>query len=193
MLPYNAISIVPKVSAFLAPDVIDDQELESLEQGGVALNNPSQGRQVQTWKGWIDGQNIKCAPQPANTPITTILTTTGTITSMSLAFDSNMAPTVCYVEDGLMKLYFFNTITALFQTNSYPGVTSGRVSTDDKRRSQEGASDVIFAYTRNKALYWRQQRDRYLVERLVGPSGDQVLDRLGMTAGLRLQFELLDP
>jgi len=192
MLPSNAISLVPVYSPYQYPDSIDNELVESFEEGGIAIGDASQGRLVQVWRAYVTGGlTIKVEPYIAATP-TTLLVTGSNITSVSLGFDSNMSPTICYIEAGVMKLRWFNTIGGFFQTDSYAGVDSGRCCTDDKRQSQEGVSDVIFAYTRANVLYWRQQRDRYTVEYTVGPAYGQVIDRLGMNQGLRLQFELVD-
>ncbi len=191
MLPRNAISVVPVFAQYLAPDSVDTQELQSLEQGGTALNDPSQGRQVKTWRAYISGPTIKVEPLVAATPTTTLVSgAVGALTSVSLAFDASMQPTICYIEAGLVKLRWYNTVSALFQTDSYAGVTSARVSTDDKRKTQEGVSDVVFAYVRGDVLYYRLQRDRYTVEYTVGPAVKRKLSRVGVTTNLRLQFEL---
>jgi len=190
MLPNNAISAVPKYAIYQAPDAQDGQEVQSLELGGVALNDATQGRRVRTWKAWIDDKTIKIAPFVEMAPVTTLVTVAGTLTSVSLAFDASMAPTICYFEDDLLKLRWYNTVTASFQTDSFSGATSARVSTDDKRSSREGQSDVIFAYVRAGTLYYRQQRDRYLIERVVGAAVKRKLTRLGLTQNYRLQFEL---
>ena len=50
------------------------------------------------------------------------------------------------------------------------------------------AGGVEGVYTRGGALYWRQQRDRYAVERLVGATTKKVI-RTGLSSANRLQFE----
>lgn len=193
-IPYHGISAAPVVAAYLAPDDIDTGTLTSLELGGVALNDASQGRQVKTWRAWIEGgTTIKVAPLPGLTPETTLVVGVN-ITTVSLAFDSNMQPAVAYLENGTLKLRWYDVTVSGFVITSFPGCTFGRVSSDDKREAQEGASDVIFAYVRAGNVYWREQRDRYLVERLVGaaPAGFRFV-QLGMNAQGRLQFRLVSP
>lgn len=196
MLPANAISAVTEFAPYLAPDASDVDLAESLEEGGAAINDATQGRQVQDWRAWIvGGTSVRCAPLPDLLPETELFVGAN-ITAVSLAWDSSMAPTVAYIDEGVLKLRWYNSLTELFQTDDYIGANSGKVATDDKRRSIEGSSDVIFAYTLDGILYWRQERDRYLVEYEVGvagPRGDQVLQRIGMTAINRFQFELVDP
>lgn len=192
MLPSEAISAGRVPAAFLAPDVADTAMLESLESGGIALNDASGGRLVQTWRAWIDdgATSIKVSPL-SGLAVTTLVTGAVNLTAVSLAFDAAMTPTVCYVEDGLAKLRWYDAANSVFVTDSFPGVTSCKVSADDKRRHQEGRSDVIFGYTRAGYLYRRQQRDRYAIERPVGPAGTRRLLRMGMAENRCFQFELV--
>lgn len=194
-VPYHGISDVPFPAAFLSPDSADVLPTVSLELGGVALNDASSGRQVQDWRAWIEGgTTIKVAPLPSLTPETTLVSGGVNITTVSLAFDSNMQPTVAYLEDGTLKLRWYDLTVNGFVTTSFPGCSQGRVSSDDKRAGQEGASDVLFSYLRAGSLYWREQRDRYLVERLVGvvPAGFRLVT-MGMNALGRMQWRLVSP
>lgn len=191
MLPQNAISNPPVPAPFLPPDDVDFHTAISYELGGVALNDASQGRMVQLWAARIDGQAVKLAPQGGAD--TTVFTVAGALSTVSLGFDSNMQPTVAYTEDGLVKLYWFDTVAGQFVHTSFPAVTSPKVCTDDKRDSQVAASDVIFAYVRDDVVRWRQQRDRYTVEYTAGPALGYQLHRLGMTENRRVQFELRAP
>jgi hypothetical protein len=196
-LPSNEISVVPQYAPFLEPDSEDTRLYDSLEEGGVAINDATQGRLVNAWRCWIEGgTSVRVGIEPDPEPGTELFVGVA-IDAVSLAWDSNMAPTIAYRDEGVWKLRWYNSLTEAFQIDSYPTVTSARVSTDDKRETQEGASDVIFAYTIGEApdgvLYWRQQRDRYLTEYTVGAAGRQLLRTVGMNAGNRLQFELVDP
>lgn len=194
-VPYQQISVTPMPAAYLAPDIIDAAKESSLELGGVALNNASQGRQVQVWQAWIETASvIKVAPYPSLTPATTLVSGGVNITEVSLAFDSNMQPAVAYLEDGLLKMRWFDATVPGFRTDLYPGCSFGKLSSDDKRPGQEGASDIILAYVRAGNLYWREQRDRFGVERLVGPApvGFRFV-QLGMNAIGRLQWRLVFP
>lgn len=178
-------------SAFLAPDDVDTNPLVSLELGGVAINDPTQGRMVRVWMCYLNGQDVNVAPQIEGTPVTTVFTATGLIKQLSLGFDSNMSPVIAYTEDDIVKLRWFNTLTSLFQTDSYPLAVNGRCSTDEKRAGLDGLSDVIFSYVESGVLYYRQQRDRYLTAYVVGavPAGFK-LRITGKNVGNRFQFLL---
>ena len=183
--------ITPAItSLLLAPDSSEVDPLVSFERGGIALNDPSRGLDYQNWRCYIEGGVVKVTPVGGGT-ITSVFTPSGIVTSLSLAFDTNMAVTICYVEDGLVKLRWFNTLTALIQTDTIAGATACRCGTDEKRSGLEGLSDVIFAYLRAGNLYYRQQRDRYLIEYTVGAvPGAFKMRRIGKNVGNRFQFEL---
>lgn len=192
MLPNNAISLVPEPASYQVPDTVDNQSVQSFEYGGIAINDASQGRLYQVWRAYLDAAGAYCAPSVAGTPVTTLVVGTG-ITFVSIGFDSNMAPALAYLQAGVMKFRWFNSVSSSFQTDTHADWTSCRVSTDDKRRGNEGQSDVIVGYTRAGVCYWRQERDRYSVEYTAGPSGLRILTRLGMGVQERMQFELSLP
>lgn len=177
-------------SILLSPDLLESDPLVSLERGGIALNDATQGLDYQDWRCYIEGGVVKVTPVLGGT-VTSVFTPTGVITSLSLAFDTNMAVTIAYVEDGLVKLRWFNTTLPGIQTDTIAGATACKCGTDEKRSGLEGLSDVIFAYLRAGNLYYRQQRDRYLIEYTVGAVGASFkLRRVGKNVGNRFQFEL---
>ena len=192
MLPHNAISTQPTYAAYQSPDDIDNQSAQSFEYGGIAINDASKGRLYQVWRAYFDAAGAYVAPSVAGTPVTTLVVGTG-ITYVSVGFDSNMAPALAYVQNGVFYFRWYNTSISSFQTDTHADWTSAKVSTDDKRKGEEGISDVIVAYTRAGTLYWRQERDRYTVEYTVGVSGTRTLTRLGMNVQERMQFELTLP
>lgn len=197
-IPQNVIDAEAPFGILLEPDRTDGSRLESFELGGIALNDASQGRLVHVWRAWLDvgdplvgnDQSIKLAPI-SGSPVTTLVSGLGAVTDLSVAFDSNMQPVLAYVEDGLCKLRYFSLLANAFVIDPFPGCITPKCSTDDKRETQEGASDVLFSYVRAGNVYWRTQRDNYAIERLVGPVPNGFgLRRIGMNRGFRFQWEL---
>jgi hypothetical protein len=194
-LPLDSISSTPAPSALLHPDGIErDNPTVDYELGGIALNDPSQGNQVQVWRCWTDGSSVWVAPE-ANLSAKTLILTDFGITEVSLALDQNMAPTVTYVADGLCKLYWFDSLISGFRTTTYPNHYTPMLTLDDKREGQTGTSDVLFFYVRDRKLCYRQQRDRYGVERVLQavPSNEVRIMSLGMNSGGRLQAKMKFP
>ena len=190
-LPQNVVTTVPLVAPFLSPDASDFRNDQSLEQGGIAVNDPSRGLQYQDWIAEIVSGGTAVQIRPVGGGSTTTLVTGATnVTLVSLAFDINMQPSLAYTDGGVIKFRWYDTILSSFVTDSYPTATSCRLSTDDKRDAQQSVTDVILSYTRAGVLYWRQQRDRYTVEYTAGPAVGYALRRVGMTTNNRLCFEL---
>lgn len=181
------LSATPVPGPFLPPDNIDPTGLEDREMGGIALNNPSAGLQYQVWRGYYEGGWIVLAPQNG-APIP-LLQIPG-VTALSFTFDQNMAPTICYVQGIDTYLYWYDTSINGYATTYFENAISPHVALDDKRESQSGASDVIFAYIKNNNLYFRAQRDRYEVEYLRASDVDALIVQMGMSTRNRFQFKL---
>lgn len=189
MLPNDAISTQRVRAALLEPEDREYDPLVSYEYGGPALQTPTQSRLVRIWVAFYEGGTVYVAPEDGLSARVPVITSPG-ITSVSLAFDSLMNPTIAYMENGLCKLRWFDSLSGTMTTTPWPGFTSCQVTTDDKRPELLGQEDVIFAYVRDNNLYYRQQRDRYTIERFVGGPVKGVLTKVGMNRAGRLQFEV---
>ena len=187
MIPNNTITPTPVESNFA---YLEGQHYDPLYQqvmGGIALRDPSQGRLAQAWSiAYVNGA-IEIRPQNGTLAYSIAELDVQTV---SLAFDNNMAPVIAWTTTGGANLYYYDKITATYITRFFTGVTSCKVAVDDPRDFYNLASDVMFGYTLNNMLYWRQQRDRYDIERLVGPTA-QTLIRMGPSVIDRLQFQCL--
>lgn len=196
MIPQNRASTTPVLSALLYPDDLGrETRLLDYEMGGVAVGDASQGLQVRTWRAWVDAGQVLLAPWPENAPVTALFAADG-VSGLSLAFDQLMHPTVAYVQDGMTKLYWYDTLAAAQVTTSFPDAANPAVCLDDKRAVmvQQGITDVLFLYLRAGGLYYRQQRDRFNVERVLAPtlaSNVSRVESVGMGVNGRLQVRLL--
>lgn len=160
------------------------------EDGGVALNDPSQGLLYQVWKArlTVSGDVMISAP---NTP-ETLLYSGADITEISLTFDQNMRPALAFVQNDIAKLRWYDTlVSAQVVTEFDADVITPRVFLDDKRALESLISDIILVYSRGGSLYYRQQRDRFLNEYLlaadIAPKG---IRKVGMNSKLRLQVQI---
>ena len=176
-------------SNFIAPY---NERFDNFSQnvlGGVDLNDGSQGRMVKIWNISYDRLNslVSIKPEDGNVALTM---TIYDIRSLSLSFDNNMSPVVAYKKDDGCYIYYFNTLTNLFVTRAFPGVTECRTFVDDSRDFYNTNSDVFFVYTLNNKLYYRQQRDRYDIEYFIGDT-NRILRRAGPSVEYRVQIELI--
>lgn len=194
-LPRNALSASPVPAALLAPDDAIRADLRvDYEMGGVAIGDASQGMLVRAWRAWTDGTDVWCAPDDTMSPVTHLVTGSA-ITEVSLCFDQNMRPVLAFMDGGLCKLNWFDSLAASQVTTSYVGAYSPMVCLDDKREVAltAGWADDLFFYIRSGSIYYRQQRDRYGVEYLltvIAPDVNRIA-KLGMGANLRLQLHLV--
>jgi hypothetical protein len=196
-LPLDTASSTPVVSLPLAPDGVTRLDrLVDYERGGVALNDASQGVNVRNWRAYVDGTNVCVAPYPENTPVSTLFSAVD-ITELSLAFDQLMHPTIAYVQAGVTKLYWYDTVVSGQVTTTFPDTTSPMLCLDDKRdlQVQAGVTDVLFFYVSGGNLCYRQQRDRFGVERALAalPSGTAVITGVGMGTNNRVQVYMNAP
>lgn len=199
----NQLSSSLEYGPLLPPDsIIPDTEMIAYQQGGIALNDASQGLQVQLWTlravptgGILDPVDLILWADTV-APIT-ILSVVG-VTSVSLAFDQNMQPAIAYVANGRAKLYWFDTTIPGFTTIDYgTTVTTPRVVLDDKRGFfiDSGQSSIILGYISNDNLCIRDQHDRFTIEYVL--QGDlstllfnPALWKIQMNDRQRLQFLL---
>lgn len=192
-LPGNVASSQAVYAPLLFPDNLVTDGLRDYELGGVALNDPSQGLEAQAWTCWavqsLAGFEIRVSWLDGSNEST--LLTVPDVEALSFAFDRNMNPAVAWMEDGVCKLWWFDSTISGYTITTFAGATQPRLGLDDKREGASARSDVILGYVRGSSLYYRQQRDRYTVERLlVADVGARQLRNIGMNSRLRFQFEL---
>lgn len=193
MLPDNVLSTTPTPSRFFGARAGATSKTVDYEDGGIALNDPSMGLLYQRWRARLfnAGQANSYVVLDARDVPEFVWMTVPDMTEISFSFDANMQPTVAYVANGQAYLNWFDSIASDYVTTTLAAdVKTPRVSMDDKRLvGSQGyqLSDVILAYVRGGNLYYRQQRDRYQVERLLA-TGVKPLIKIGFSRGLRLQF-----
>lgn len=186
MIPNNVVNPVLDATAFQPPYNEAYNPLLQTVRGGTAVGDPAAGRQVKDWVVSYTGGTISVGPKLEAVAFTLAA---NDVVTISLAFDSNMSIVLAWKTPTGAKLYYYDTLTSAYTTRVFPELTSCRVCVDDAREFNSANSDVIFAYTLNGNLYWRQQRDRYDVERLAGVT-TKFLKRMGPSVANRLQFEL---
>lgn len=192
MLPDDVLSTIPVVSSLLLPDGRQGGMLYDFEMGGVALNDGSEGIELQLWVCWVDRSNNVRVRAMAGSGAGTVLFNQPGIIRVSFSFDSNMQPAVAYEIGDEVRFFWFDSVSAGYVTTTYADARTPRVVHDDKRDFAASKSDVILAYLRGNSLYFRQQRDRYLVEYPLeaGLPKTLRLANLGMGTNYRLHFEM---
>lgn len=191
MMPQNKLSQVTVYYKWRGLPQDDPGVLTDTDIGGVALNDNTQGLEVQLWTFTaVDNQVFVSA---ANTGGDTLLltATAGKIEEVLGTFDQNMQPMVAYLVEAQWYYHWFDSVTHGFITSQLPvGTTSCRVAFDDRRKDQSPNSDILLFYTLNANLYFRMQRDRYQVDYLLRESVHATLLRADMSAINRMQLKM---
>lgn len=192
-MPQDVLSSTILSAPFVAPRgqrTVNDL-LIAYEEGGLALNNTTQGLQYQTWTGQVDQYgNFVLSPASGGE---TIIINVPNVTEFDFTFDQNMNPFFAYtLQNGSSFYYWFDPVANAFTTSSLPaGSANCRCSLDDKRAQNSSSSDILLSYIRSGTLYLRQQRDRYGVEYTLSTAlaGKRQI-QAGLNAVLRYQFEI---
>lgn len=165
----------------------DDFVRQDWEDGGIDINDPSEGLLYQAWEGVISGSDVIIRADNGNSAT---IHSAPDITEISFTFDHNMSPVLAFVASGIAYLKWFDSISGMDVITELTGASCPRVTHDDKRHTQSGASDVILVYKVGTSIYFRAQRDRYEIAYLLGTSTKRIL-RVGMNDKLRLQIGLV--
>lgn len=184
MIPEQRLSTTPVRGRLLNPRSRNDRV--SFHRGPVALSDTSQGLTARMWRLRALDDGLFLGPTDGAESL--LLTTSGIASECSLAFDQLGRPSAAFVEAGVPKLYWFDSVAQAFVTDTLAaGTINPRVTLDDARENFAGSSDIILGYVRAGGLYYRQQRDRFTVERLLRePAGG--LSHISMADNLRLHF-----
>lgn len=159
------------------------------EDGPIAEQDPSKGHRYQQWRAYIKDYAVWI--EADNTPPRKLLESPGnTITDISICFNQNADLHYAWVDAGVAKFHWYDTVTSSFQTLTLPaGTRTPKCTLDDKRPTQSGRSDIILSYVKSdNKLYFRKQRDRFGIEYLLDEGPFISIERLYMNSGLRLQW-----
>ena len=195
MIPQKRLSTSLVYGDYLYPDNIVVTSLYDYSIGGIALQDASQGLQVQAWMVWIDDVKesvwISSPTHPAS-----ILFTLSNLTEVSLAFDQNMRPFIAFVQFGNARFWWYDSLSASQIFSDLPsGSVSPRCTLDDTRPLEVAASDIILTYINNNNLFFRAERDRYTIEYVLQTNlstlvAAPTINKVGMNNRERLQFTL---
>lgn len=194
MLPDDTLSLTPVPGAYLSVDDQRSAYLVDQEMGGIAISDPSAGLTYQPWTlSYSEIGEFVLTPHVTGTP--TVLLIRAGVSDLALAFDQNMRPAVAYTQNGSLYLWWYDTVVAGYVISNFGQGLSPRLALDDKRVTAEGASDILFAYIQDGQIKYRQQRDRFTVERVLSNHvyPNTRIRAFGMTEQLRIQIELVEP
>lgn len=174
-------------SSFSTGAFNDITDTRDSELGGVGIQDTSEGRLFQFWNAEIVNDSQDIIIYAPNTPAF-VKYSGQEITEVSLSFDQLMRPTLSFVEQGVPKLLWFDSLAGQEVVDDYPtDYKNPRVSLDDPI-GESADSDILFFYMRGQDIFYRQQRDRYTIEYTYAQNvGLRRLHKIGMTSGRRFQ------
>lgn len=193
MLPSQVLSSETISAAFRYPRNIPRTNTVDYELGGVNYNDPSQGLETNAWRGSLNTDTGEITLETSGVSPSVYYTAVGA-TRFSFTFDQNMNPLIAFDTENTAHYFWFDTVAGGYVLSTLPaGSKYATVGLDDHRILQTGTSDIILSYLRSGGLYFRAQRDRYLIEYTLQASG---LDRFqirqtGLNEKLRFQFQLV--
>lgn len=161
MIPGNTLSSQVISSSFVEPVNRRSVPLVDYEFGGPGLQQqgPLNDR---LWTVRVVGNDVIISSD--GNPDTVLFSRPG-ITEVALAFDQAMRPFIAFVQDEQAKYWWYDSQAAQVVFTDLPvGSVTPRASLDEKRDAFQARSDIILTYVRGTTLYYRQQRDRFLIE-----------------------------
>ena len=186
------LSTTPVPAAWEGPVNSRVSKRVGFETGGATLGVGSDSF-AYTWKVETDGSSVWVSREGVDPAL--ILTGTA-ITEVDLAFDPTMNAHIAYVEDGVAKWRYWDTLSDAYATMTLTGSRTPRCCTDEKTPELSSDRDVVLSYLRGTSLYVRLQRDRFTIEYEKVPddeSHEPILSGTGlvtlaMNKGRRLQW-----
>lgn len=187
-MPENILSTTSVPAQFVGARALAVSKRIDYEDGPKGIQDPSEGSQYQVWRAMLVGNQVLLSAP--NTP-EYVFFEAPDLEEVSITFDQNARYVLAYVQAGQSKLLWFDTVEGEYVTTTFPaGTITPRVSLDDRRASQLNNSDVIVGYVRGGNLYYRQQRDRFEVERLLTTGVRYGLLKVGISRKMRFQYAL---
>lgn len=192
-LPNNALSASPAPSNFVGARALPTSKIVDYEDGGIAIQDTSKGLMYQRWRALLinPGRSDSYVQLDAESVSPFTLISLPGITEISISFDQLMRPTIAYVQSNIAFLRWYDSSVSDYVTTEIgAGIITPRVALDDKRFAATNGyqtNDIVLAYIKAGDLYYRQQRDRYSIERLL-KIGVKPLIKVGFSRGLRFQF-----
>lgn len=192
-LPDNVLSIEPAPARFVGARAGAVTKTIDYEDGGIAIQDASKGLLYQRWRARLfnSGEVDSYVMLDAREVDEFVLVEEPNMTEISIAFDQLMRPVLAFVSSDVAYLRWYDSAASAYVTTEIgAGVLTPRVTMDDKRYTATNGyqtNDVILAYIKSGDLYYRQQRDRFEIERKLADAVNPLI-KIGFTRGLRLQF-----
>lgn len=160
-------------------------QLVDFEQGGIALNNGSQGTDVQLWSGiYTGGDFVLSAPSAAPT---SVWSRPGVI-RFGFSFDQNMQPVIAYEDAAGAHVRFFGNNGQFDIQDLEAGATNVCISADDNRSFNTVNRNVILGYNVGNSLNARVQLESYRTPHVLDGAFPYALTACGPGTNYRYRY-----
>lgn len=195
MMPDNALSTETLRAPFQYPYNLAKRNLWDYDYGGIAMQDPSAGLQYQVWKCKWESTDSTVYIAPLASEDYEAVAVQSDVVEVAFTFDQNMRYQLALrLSDGTVKHHWYDPTISDYTVTVYTGIDSVAIKLDDKRNNatQGGFSDIILTYIKNNNLYFRLQRDRYLIQYLLysGIPADRCISQFGMNNIWRMQWRI---
>lgn len=193
VMPDNELSTTPVPTSYVGARALSVTGTVDYEDGGVAIQDVTEGLLFQRWRarlfraGTVDSYVLLDAPTVSEF----VAFEQENMTEISFSFDQSMRPAIAFVQEGVAKLWWYDTsVHDMVITEIGEDVITPRITFDDKRfLGSRGffVSDLVLGYVLDDNLYMRIQRDRFTIPYLLAEDVKPLI-KIGFSRGLRLQF-----
>lgn len=187
--------MIPVISATAYTAAFEDKQGRRTEPliaycvGGPAINDTSSLYNTQ-WVATVEDDEVRIRVEGSSDYV--VVTTASGLEFISLAFDSQMNPIIAYVQSGVAKLRWYNSLTTSFEVVKFPaGSGHPLLALDLREQIFLADADVVVSYVRSNNLYARVQRESFATERLLRENAGREVVSFGRNQGNRLQWRLL--
>lgn len=187
MFQNNAWTDDPLGGTLLPPhDTPQDNPYSATDLGPISVGNTTQGLTAKQWYINYNTSTGECTLEGYGV----LFVRTG-ISRVCLTFDFNGRPFVAFEQEGVVWIWWYDPLTSsqVFSQISEGVLPFARL--DERRPEFSTISDIILIYFRNGSMFFRVQRDRFLVEyptQFTNISPSRVLN-FGMSNLNRLQVD----
>jgi hypothetical protein len=192
MLPQNVLSVPPIYAPFLTPKDQTKLAMADTFPGGIAIGDASGGLNSQAWRATVpDVARLQIWYTSASLVATQILVAPQKIVWVAACFDQGMRPMVTWTDiTGATYFYWYDSTIPGYRTDTLAaGIVNAFATLDDARSQENSTNDTILSYIKAGSLYYRQQRDRFATEYLLGATPARLV-QVGLNRNFRLQFQL---
>lgn len=175
----------PMPGTFMYQVRAERDQLVDFEQGGIALNDGSQGTNVKLWSGVYAGGDFVLSA--AGVAPTIIWSTPGVI-RFGFSFDQNMEPVIAWEDAAGAHVRFFGANHQFDIQDLETGATNVCISADDNRAFNTTNRNVILGYNVGDSLNARVQFESYATPHVLDGAFPYALTACGPGTEYRYRY-----